>query len=54
MERPGKAQPFISSIASQRAEVEMPTRVVTLYGEVLEFLYREAELLDSNRYADVA
>ena len=23
-----------------------------LYGEVLEFLYREAELLDSNRYSD--
>ena len=23
-----------------------------LYGEVLEFLYQEAELLDSNRYSD--
>jgi len=40
----------MSSIASQRAAVECRAGS-PLYGEVLEFLYREAELLDSNRYA---
>ena len=40
----------MSSVASPRAEVECRAGG-PLYGEILEFLYREAELLDSNRYA---
>ena len=44
---------LMSSIAAMRVEVDCRPGS-PLYGEVLEFLYREAELLDSNRYADVA
>ena len=40
----------ISSRAAHKAAVCAPGSV--LYGEIVEFLYREAEFLDSNRFGD--
>ena len=39
-----------AAVATQELELSRPG--TALYGEIVEFLYREADLLDSNRFSD--